>query len=178
MAYPESHYTVTGRGPSYPNAATTAGTLILAKDSLGNLAYVSASQLQTTLDGAGLATDADIAALSASISTIFDGSGDGVFNTVQANINGTGTNFKVGDDVYIGDMNVTNTMVVSGQGSRTVGYIQFGSGSNMPTIGGGGENHLNIDNIPAYASNAAALSGGLSYGDIYRNGDNLCIAHA
>lgn len=67
MAYPEQQYTVTGRGPNYPNAATTAGTLILAKDSLGNLAYVSASQLQTTLDGAGLATDTDISDLSGSV---------------------------------------------------------------------------------------------------------------
>ena len=140
--------------------------------------YISASQLQTTLDGAGLATDEELQALSASVAGVFDGTGDGIFNTVQANINGTGTNFKVGDDAYIGDMNVTNTMIVSCQQDRELGYIQFGSGSNMPTIGGGGENHLNFDNIPAYASNAAALSGGLSYGDIYRNGDNLCIAHS
>lgn len=67
MAYPEQKYTVTGRGPSYPNAETTAGTVILAKDALGNLAYVSASQLQTTLDGEGLATDADITSLSGSV---------------------------------------------------------------------------------------------------------------
>jgi hypothetical protein len=65
MAYPEQKYTVTGRGPSYPNAETTAGTVLLAKDSLGNLAYVSASQIQTTLDGEGLATDTDISASNA-----------------------------------------------------------------------------------------------------------------
>jgi hypothetical protein len=69
MAYPEQKYTVTGRGPSYPNAETTAGTVLLAKDSLGNLAYVSASQIQTTLDGEGLATDADITSLSGSVAT-------------------------------------------------------------------------------------------------------------
>jgi hypothetical protein len=47
----------------------------------------------------------------------------------------------------------------------------------MPTIGGGGQNHLNIANIPAYASNATALAGGLVAGDIYRNTDALCIVH-
>jgi hypothetical protein len=178
MAYPEKLYSTYGKAMDFPEYQSVTGTTILAKNQDGMWGYISASNLQTTLDGAGLATDADIAELSASISTIFDGSGDGIFNTVQANINGTGTNFKVGDDAYIGDMNVTNTMIVSGQQDRELGYIQFGSGSGMPTIGGGGENHLNIDGIPAYASNAAALSGGLSYGDIYRNGDNLCIAHA
>ena len=167
--------------PEVPSASVQPDNRVIVTQWDGEkyvFAYTQVSEFQTTLDGDGLATDADIAELSASIATIFDGPGDGIFNTVQANINGTGTNFKVGDDAYIGDMNVTNTMIVSGQQDRELGYIQFGSGSNMPTIGGGGANHLNFDNIPAYASNAAALSGGLSYGDIYRNGDNLCIAHA
>ena len=178
MAYPEQKYTVTGRGPSYPNAATTAGTVILAKDALGNLAYVSASQLQTTLDGNGLATDAELQALSASVAGVFDGSGVGVFSTVQALANGTADNFKVGDDVYIGDINVSNVMQVKGVQDGTKGYIQFGSGSAMPRIGGNGSNRLTMTNIPSYASNAAAISGGLAFGDIYRNGDNLCIVHA
>jgi len=65
MAYPEQQYTVTGRGPNYPNAETVAGTVILAKDANGNLAFVSASQLQTTMDGTGLATDTDISASNA-----------------------------------------------------------------------------------------------------------------
>ena len=165
--------------PDLPTVTPVAGTKILVTDSNDfALGYADVSTLQVTLDGTGLATDVALAAVSASVASVFNGTGVGVFSTVQANINGTGTNFKVGDDAYIGDMNVTNTMIVSGQQSRTTGYIQFGSGSNMPTIGGSGENHLNIDNIPTYASNAAALSGGLNYGDIYRNGDNLCIAHA
>ena len=65
MADPEPRYTVTGKGPNYPNAETVAGTVILAKDANGNLAFVSASQLQTTMDGAGLATDTDISASNA-----------------------------------------------------------------------------------------------------------------
>ena len=125
------------------------------------------SQLQTTLDGNGLAKDTDLT----------DGTINAVFNTVKGSINGTGTNFLVGDDAYIGDINVVNTMQVSGQQDASKGYIQFGSGSNMPTIGGSGANHLNIKNIPAYNNNAAALSGGLVAGDIYRNGDNLGIVH-
>jgi len=178
MAYPEKLYSTYGKAMDFPEYQSVTGTTLLAKNQDGMWGYISASNLQTTLDGAGLATDADVQALSASIATAFNGTGDGIFNTVQANINGTGTNFKVGDDAYIGDMNLVNTMIVSGQQSRLAGYIQFGSGSSMPTIGGSGANRLNITNIPTYASNAAALSGGLGYGDIYRNGDNICIAHA
>lgn len=178
MAYPEQKYSVYGAAVNFPAYNSVTGTLLLAKNSDGNFGYISASNLQTTLDGAGLATDAELQALSASVAGVFDGSGVGVFSTVQALANGTADNFKVGDDVYIGDINVSNVMQVKGVQDGTKGYIQFGSGSAMPKIGGGGQNHLSITNIPTYASNAAAISGGLSTNDIYRNGDNLCIVHA
>ena len=160
-----------------PAFDSIAGTELIAKTEDGQMGYVQASQLQTTLDGNGLATDADLQELSASVATAFDGTGVGVFSTVQALINGTGTNFKVGDDVFIGDINVSNVMQVSGVQNMSKGFIQFGSGSAMPTIGGTGQNHLNISNIPAYANNAAALSGGLVAGDIYRLSDYLAIVH-
>lgn len=66
---------------------------------------------------------------------LLDGSIDAVFNTVQGTINGTGTNFKVGDDAYLGDQNKSNTVVLSGVQAPTTGYLQFGSGSNKPSIG-------------------------------------------
>jgi hypothetical protein len=70
-------------------------------------------------------------------------------------------------------------MQIKGQQDGTKGYIQFGSGSSMPKIGGGGTNHLNIANIPTYAHNAAALAGGLVAGDIYlyAGSDFLAIVH-
>ena len=49
---------------------------------------------------------------------------------VLATNNGNGTNFKVGDDVWIGDINVANTMSVRGVGSAASGYIRFGSDTN------------------------------------------------
>jgi hypothetical protein len=164
-----------------PAVTPNADTQIIVTDNDGKyLGYASVADLQVTVDGDGLATDADITALSASIAEVastISGGGDVEFNTVHATINGTGTNFKIGDDAYIGDVNLVNGFAVKGQADGSKGYIQFGSGSNMPKIGGGGANHLNIANIPAYANNAAALSGGLLAGDIYRNGDNLGIVH-
>jgi len=49
---------------------------------------------------------------------------------VVANNNGNGQNFQVGDDVWLGDINVANTMSLKGQQSSTSGYIRFGGDSN------------------------------------------------
>jgi hypothetical protein len=57
-------------------------------------------------------------------------------STVTANSNGAGTNFKVGDDVWIGDVNLSNTMQVQGQQDATKAFVKFGSGSNSPIVGG------------------------------------------
>jgi len=63
---------------------------------------------------------------------------------IYANINGTGTNFKVGDDAYIGDINVVNTMQVSGQQDGTKAFIKFGSGSATPIVGTTGDGQFSI----------------------------------
>ena len=178
MAYPEERYSISQTANDLPTYTAESTDKILARQADGKLGYILVSDLQTTLDGEGLATDAALQAVSASVASAFNGSGVGVFSTVQALANGTADNFKVGDDVLIGDINVSNLMQVKGIQDETKGYIQFGSGSAMPRIGGNGSNRLTMSNIPAYASNAAAISGGLAFGDIYRNGDNLCITHA
>jgi hypothetical protein len=58
-------------------------------------------------------------------------------STVEASSNGAGENFKVGDDAWIGDVNKTNTICVSGIVNGDRGFIQFGSGS-QPSIGHNG----------------------------------------
>jgi len=152
--------------------------LVVTEDEF-QFAYSTVEAIQAPLDVAGLATDADITSLSASIATLSDSIGvSGSYasqDKYYATNNGNGQNFKVGDDAWIGDVNRANTIQVSGVQDATTGYIKFASGSNTPIIGSNGANRLNIANIPSYASNAAALSGGLIVGDIYRNGDNLCI---
>ena len=161
-----------------PNVTPVSTTKILVTDEIsGLMGFADVAALQVTVDGDGLATDAALAAVSASVATAFNGSGNGIFNTVRATVNGTGTNFQVGDDIYIGDINTVNTMQLSGVQNADRAYIQFGSGSAMPKIGTSGVNKLNIANIPAYNNNSAALSGGLTAGDIYRSGDSLNIVH-
>ena len=81
-----------------------------------------------------------------------------VAGTVEATSNGLGQNFKVGDDVWIGDRNVSNTMVISGIQDPTAVTLQFGSGS-QPSI-----SHLAVGApFPAVGS-AQAITGSLLLG--------------
>ena len=137
-------------------------------------AYSTVEAIQSPLDVAGLATDADIADLQSQIGVSGSYASQDKY---YATNNGGGQNFKVGDDAWIGDVNLSNTMQVAGAQTSGSGYIKFGSGAGTPIIGTTGVNHLNIANIPAYTSNALALAGGLVAGDIYINVDNLCIVH-
>ena len=51
-------------------------------------------------------------------------------NQVIATNNGSGTNYRVGDDAWIGDINIANTLRVSGVQNSNNGYITFGNSSN------------------------------------------------
>jgi hypothetical protein len=55
--------------------------------------------------------------------------------------NGTGQNFKVGDDAWIGDINLANTLGIRGQQDGTQGYIVFGN-SNGQSLGRSGAGAL------------------------------------
>ena len=100
------------------------------------------------VSGEGFAKDSDLV----------DGSINAVFNTVEADSNGTGQNFKVGDDAWIGDRNVSNTIVLSGIQEPTSAILQFGSGS-QPSIA-----HLvEGASFPAVGS-AVAITGSLLMG--------------
>ena len=63
------------------------------------------------------------------------------FDQVIAQNNGNGTNYRVGDDAWIGDVNVSNTMRFAGQQDSTQAYIIFGS-SNGLTLGRSGTGAL------------------------------------
>ena len=57
--------------------------------------------------------------------------GSVIANVIHATDNGNGTNFRVGDDVWIGDINLADTISIRGiSGAPSNGYIRFGSDSN------------------------------------------------
>jgi hypothetical protein len=70
-------------------------------------------------------------------------SADQVFSTN----NGNGTNFKVGDDVWLGDINTANTVSVRGQQDAANAYIVFGNGDTK-SLGRAGTGVLTYDSAP------------------------------
>jgi hypothetical protein len=59
-------------------------------------------------------------------------------NILSSTNNGNGTNFKVGDDAWIGDVNIPNTLAVRGVQDAGQGYIIFGNANNTTYIGRSG----------------------------------------
>ena len=69
MAYPEPQYTISETAKDLPTYTAESTDKILARQSDGNLGYILVSDLQVTLDGDGLATDASVTSLSGSVSS-------------------------------------------------------------------------------------------------------------
>ena len=60
---------------------------------------------------------------------------------IEATNNGNGTNFKVGDDAWIGDVNQADTLRISGQQNSANAYVIFGS-SDTAKLGRAGTGPL------------------------------------
>ena len=58
--------------------------------------------------------------------------------------NGNGENFKIGDDVWIGDFNVANSLRIKGQQNASIAYINFGI-DDAKTLGRSGTGPLTYD---------------------------------
>jgi hypothetical protein len=99
------------------------------------------------------------------------------FDYVAASNNGYGQNFKVGDDAWIGDTNLSNTIRIKGQQDAANAYIMFGNndgvklgreGSGPLTYGGGIATSQYIqfaDGSKQYTANAGSGgSGTTDYG--------------
>ena len=72
---------------------------------------------------------------------------DKVLNTVTAGtfagtLNGTGQNFKVGDDAWIGDINTADTIGLKGQQNAANAYIVFGNSDATGKLGRAGTGPL------------------------------------
>ena len=103
------------------------------------------------------------------------------FDYIAAANNGQGTNFKVGDDTWIGDINVADTMSVRGQQNNQNAYISFGNndglklgraGSGVLTYNGGfAATYIQFgDGTKQYTANAGSGGSGTTdygFGQIY-----------
>lgn len=67
-------------------------------------------------------------------------------NTIHLTQNGEGTNIKVGDDAFIGDIDSANTVNIMGVENSNAGYVSFGNGANNNVnIGTDGSGNLNLN---------------------------------
>lgn len=141
------------------NPSATFGSLI---KSINNLA-VSGALVQLS-DGNGNALPISVSTVNVSISSPLTAS------IVASTNNGNGTNFKVGDDAWIGDVNLSNTLQVKGQQDGTKGYVKFTNFAAGPVIGATSSSILELTgslnatgNLTAAAGITGSLSGTSSY---------------
>jgi len=86
--------------------------------------------------------------------------------------NGNGTNYAVGDDVWLGDVNIANTMALKGQQDGTQGYLVFGSTNTTNYIGRTGSNPITVTGAFATTGNTDVQS--TLYGrGVYDNGTRV-----
>ena len=120
--------------PSNPtNAQQVIANGIVYVYNSSKTAWVRNATTGANLTANSLTITSTVDSISPSTGALTVAGGAGIFGTVAADKvwsanNGLGTNFKVGDDAWFGDINVPNTVRLMGQQNNSNGYMQFGSG--------------------------------------------------
>jgi len=135
------------------NTTYSAGTgITLTGTTFSNAGVTSA------VAGTGVGVSAATGAVTFSIGQSVATNAQVTFDSVITSNNGNGTNFKLGDDAWIGDVNAANTFRVQGVQDATQGYIIFGN-SNTTALGRTGTGAL------TYGGNTIYHGGNLTVGD-------------
>lgn len=85
-----------------------------------------------------------------------NGSSTDTYNKLYTTNNGAGTNVKIGDDAWIGDVNIANTISVQGAQNAALGGIVLGNGLSEKISTDG-------SNLTITAENDIILTAGSSY---------------
>ena len=80
-------------------------------------------------------------------------SGNVYAGQVYSTNNGNGTNFAIGDDAWLGDINVANTTRLMGQQDGTQGYLVFGNTNTTNYIGRTGSSPITVTGAFAITGN-------------------------
>jgi hypothetical protein len=109
---------------------------------------INGGALSGTFSGAISLSDTT-AATSTTTGALKIAGGLGVAGTVYADKvvvtnNGNGSNIQIGDDVWLGDVNQSNTLGLRGAQDSTKAYIVFGSSNNTAYIGRDGTNPIQV----------------------------------
>lgn len=130
-------------------AANVGGTLIVTgAGTVASLKVNSFITIGTTLVTSGNTTanglsvnNSATVGTSLSVGTSLAVTGNITCDTISSTNNGNGTNFKIGDDAWIGDISIANTLRVAGNQDDTQGYIVFGN-TNTLSLGRSGNSAL------------------------------------
>ena len=106
--------------------SNVAGTGISVSGATGAVTITNTG-VTSAVAGTGVSVSGATGAVTISIGQSVATSASPTFSQVLATLNGTGENFKVGDDAWIGDINVANTLKIKGIQDATAGYITFGN---------------------------------------------------
>lgn len=128
---------------------TANGNIIVNTGRLyGNLQGAHNGTIGATTPNTGAFT-----AITASATVI--ATGNITANNFISSSNGSGTNYKVGDDAYIGDVNINNTVRIKGAQDSANAYIIFGD-SDTTKLGRDGTGPLTYSGNVAITGNISA----------------------
>ena len=171
--FPQWYLTTNSQGNTYvfDGDAKTLGFLDNSINS-GTVTFGAAAN-----NGAGSSNDIELTTVTGnayvrtgSNSWKFDNTGDLtapgniIANNLSAtNNDGTGRNIKVGDDTWLGDINVSNTLSLRGQQDGANAYIVFGNASNV-ALGRAGTGPLTYGGDFSVAGNITGNTAGYAIG--------------
>jgi hypothetical protein len=146
-------------------------------------AFAGAASLYYFGANGAIVANADIASTSTTTGTMQITGGVGISGNVWADRihavnNGNGTNFRVGDDLWLGDINVANTMRLMGQQDNTQAFIRFGN-TNASSLGVSGSGPLSwggVLNVTGNILGATASFGAINSTGFINTSGNVSAA--
>ena len=108
-----------------------------------SLAFSELTSKPTTISGYGITdayTKSQVDAIAAKYLPLTGGTLTGQLKIVASALNGAYNGLLIGDDCYIGDCNIGNTIGLMGVGNNNAGMVKFGKGGMQ--FGYNGSNHI------------------------------------
>lgn len=138
IAYWNGAYSGTSSNLAYCNKGAFGSFAIK-----NSLAFSELTSKPTTISGYGITdayTKSQVDAIAAKYLPLTGGTLTGQLKIVASALNGAYNGLGIGDDCYIGDCNLGNTIGLMGVGNHNAGMVKFGKGGMQ--FGYNGSNHI------------------------------------
>lgn len=138
IAYWNGAYSGTNSNLAYCNKGAFGSFAIK-----NSLAFSELTSKPTTISGYGITdayTKSQVDAIAAKYLPLTGGTLTGQLKIVASALNGAYNGLRIGDDCYIGDCNIGNTIGLMGVSNNNAGMVKFGKGGMQ--FGYNGSNHI------------------------------------